>query len=72
MTNGLPIFNQRVGANSQSALDPNGKPDPNGGQVAQWNFYIYTNTRPTNFTNVAFITLPQSELGVPRMSTAFR
>ncbi|MDB6018821.1 MAG: Peptidase and in kexin sedolisin [Pedosphaera sp.] len=58
-TNGVPIFNQRVGANSQYT--------GTSGVTNQWHFYVYTNT--TLFTNVAFITFLPPNLGVPRMGT---
>ena len=66
VTNGVPLFNQRVGANSQYAGSTNG-------EGVQWNFYIYTNTAfmtNADFTNVAFITFAPPELGVPRMEAS--
>jgi subtilisin-like proprotein convertase family protein len=59
ITNGLPLFNQRVGANAQYY--------PTNGVTNQWNFYVYTNTTP--FPNVAFVTFFPPELGVTRMGT---
>jgi subtilisin-like proprotein convertase family protein len=66
ITNGVPLFNQRVGANSQYSGSTNGT-------AAQWNFYIYTNMPPTNaadpgnFTNVAFLTFAPPNLSLPRV-----
>ena len=63
LTNGVPLFGQRVGANSQYAAGTNGTAD-------QWNFYVFTNTAAVtnaNFTNVAFVTFLPPELGVPRL-----
>ncbi|MDB6109487.1 MAG: Peptidase and in kexin sedolisin [Pedosphaera sp.] len=60
LTNGLPLFNERVGGNSQFTGTTNGVTN-------QWNFYVYTN--PTNFANVAFITFLPPELGVARIGT---
>ncbi len=65
LTNGVPLFGQRVGADSQYSAGTNGV-------AGQWNFYVYTNTASAtnvNFTNVAFITFLPAELGVPRMGT---
>ncbi|HWY74930.1 MAG TPA: S8 family serine peptidase, partial [Verrucomicrobiae bacterium] len=65
ITNGLPLFNQRVGANAQYF--------GTNGVASQWNFYIFTNTAAlTNntFTNVAFVTFLPPEIGVPRMGTS--
>ncbi len=68
ITNGIPIFNQRVGAN------PTLIPGVNG-LAAQWNFYTFTNTfltnsasTLTNGTNVAFITFRPPNISVPRSS----
>ena len=66
LSNALPLFNQRVGANSQYTATTNGNP-------AQWNFYVYTNTASlTNatYTNVAFVTFLPPNLGVPRMGAS--
>ena len=68
ITNGIPIFNQRVGAN------PTLVPGANG-LAAQWNFYTFTNTfltnstsTLTNGTNVAFITFRPPNISEPRSS----
>ncbi len=63
VTDSVPLFNQRVGANPQAALTTNGV-------ASQWNFYIYTNTpslADSTYTNVAFITFLPPELAAPRM-----
>ena len=63
LTNGVPLFNQRAGANSQYSGSTNG-------DVNQWSFFVYTNTAiATNgsFTNVAFITFVPPELSAPRV-----
>jgi subtilisin-like proprotein convertase family protein len=75
LSNGVPVFNQRVGANSQYASDALGDPGTPGatnqwtnGVAAQWNFYVFTNTAgQTNgsFTNVAFVTFSPPNLGLP-------
>jgi subtilisin-like proprotein convertase family protein len=57
LTNGVPAFNQRVGANPQSAPGTNGV-------ASQWNFYILTNT--TTFTGMAIAIDGSLELAVPR------
>jgi subtilisin-like proprotein convertase family protein len=66
VSNAVPLFNQRVGANSQYSGSTNGT-------QAQWNFYIYTNTPSltnVNYTNVAFLTFSPPNLGVPRMGAS--
>ena len=66
LNNGVPLLNQRVGANSQYSSTTNGITN-------QWNFYIYTNTAlitNSTFTNVAFITFFPPNLGVPRMEAS--
>ena len=66
LNNGIPLLNQRIGANSQYASTTNGITN-------QWNFYVYTNTAAlTNgtFTNVAFLTFFPPDLGVPRMEAS--
>ncbi len=66
LTNGLPLLNQRVGANPQYAPTTNGIAN-------QWNFYVFTNTEAAtnpNFTNVAFVTFLPPNLGVPRGGTS--
>ncbi|EEF59226.1 S8 family serine peptidase, partial [Pedosphaera parvula] len=60
VTNGIPLFYQRVGGNSQYAATTNGS-------RGQWNFYIYTNTN--NYTNVAFVTFLPPEIGLTRIGT---
>jgi subtilisin-like proprotein convertase family protein len=60
VTNGVPLFNQRVGGNSQYA------PTTNGAR-GQWNFYVFTNTN--SYTNVAFVTFLPPEIGVTRIGT---
>lgn len=71
LTNGLPMFNQRVGANSPlvgSAI----------GTTNQWHFYTFTNTpggvgyggNLTNGRNVAFVTFFPPNLGSPRNADA--
>ena len=60
----MPLFNQRVGANSQYSLTTNGL-------SGQWNFYVYTNTGSNaNFTNVAIVTFTSPNLGVVRMGAS--
>jgi subtilisin-like proprotein convertase family protein len=73
LSNGVPLLNQRVGANSQySVTNPVGinlNPLNTNGVTNQWDFYVYTNTAfqtNANFTNVAFVTFSPPELGVPR------
>ncbi|PYI82142.1 MAG: hypothetical protein DME26_18610, partial [Verrucomicrobia bacterium] len=61
VSNGVPLLDQRVGANSPLLLAPNGATN-------QWNFYTFTN--PTNFTNVAIITFLPPDLSRPRFSEA--
>jgi subtilisin-like proprotein convertase family protein len=62
ITNGLPLFNQRVGANAQYF--------GTNGIASQWNFYVFTNTGSNaTFTNVAFVTFLPPEIGVPRIGT---
>jgi subtilisin family serine protease len=57
MTNGVPLLNQRVGAQPTTALNAR------HGLPPQWNFFVFTNiyvtnefSSMTNGTNVAFIT----------------
>ncbi len=57
--NGIPLSNQRVGANSALLGTTNGVTN-------QWNFYVFTNN---TFTNVAFLTFLPPELSIPRMGT---
>lgn len=68
LTNGQPVLNRRVGANSPLLGGPNGVP-------SQWNFYVFTNSfAATNEftgtngagTNVAFITFLPPNLARPR------
>ncbi len=66
VSNSVPLFNQRVGANSAFAGSTNGT-------VGQWNFYVYTNTAiltNNTFTNIAFVTFSPPGLGVPRMEAS--
>lgn len=64
LTNGLPLLNERVAANSSfSALN---------GTTNQWNFYVFTNRDiPNSFattragTNVAFVTFNPPNLASP-------
>lgn len=66
LNDGIPLLNQRIGANSQYASTTNGITN-------QWNFYVYTNTPSltnSSFTNVAFITFFPPNLGVPRMEAS--
>lgn len=66
MTNGLPLLEQRVGANA-SLIGTNGVTN-------QWNFYIFDNLYDpttslpgiTNGSNVAFVTFLPPELARPR------
>ena len=65
ISNGVPLLNQRVGANPQYAPTTNGIAD-------QWHFYVFTNTAAAtnaNFTNVAFVTFLPPNLGLPRGGT---
>ncbi len=69
VSNGIPLMAERVGANSplvNAVL---------GGQVEQWQFYVFTNSPGvttigdqtlTNGSNVAFITFPVGELSRSR------
>src|SRR6185503_11755442 len=65
LTNGLPLLEQRVGANFQLINSTNGVAN-------QWRFYVFTNDAVTNFTslrhgsNVAFITFIPPNLSRPR------
>jgi len=67
LTNGLPLFNERVGANSPLLGGTNGSSN-------QWRFYVFTNTPGgtgfggslTNGSNVAFVTFFPPTLGHPR------
>ncbi|MBU6399876.1 MAG: S8 family serine peptidase, partial [Verrucomicrobia bacterium] len=73
ITNGAPLLNQRVGANSPLSGSTNGVAN-------QWNFYIYTNSLTTNVvtgptgttnlvgyaTNVAFVTFQPPNISRPR------
>lgn len=67
VTNGIPIFNQRIGANP-SLVGTNGLAN-------QWNFYVFTNSinslgaelaSITNGSNVAFVTFSPPNLSTPR------
>lgn len=67
LSNGLPLFNERVGANSPLLGGTNGSSN-------QWRFYAFTNTPGgvgfggalTNGSNVAFVTFFPPTLGRPR------
>jgi subtilisin-like proprotein convertase family protein len=67
MTNSLPLFNERVGANSPLIGGTNGTTN-------QWRFYVFTNTPGgvgfggtlTNGSNVAFVTFFPPNLGRSR------
>ncbi len=71
LTNGLPLFSQRVGANSPLVGSASGTTN-------QWHFYIFTNTPGgvgyggtlTNGKNVAFVTFFPPNLGSPRTQDA--
>ncbi len=58
VTNGVPLLNQIVGANSALAGTTNG-------QASQWSFYVFTNS-VVNGSNVAFATFYPPDLGMPR------
>ncbi len=58
LTDGVPLFGQRVGGNAPYAGTTNG-------YTNQWNFYVYTNT--TTNLNVAFVTFFPPEVGVTRL-----
>jgi subtilisin-like proprotein convertase family protein len=71
MTNSLPLFNQRVGANSPLIGTASGTTN-------QWHFYVFTNTpgatgyggTVTNGKNVAFVTFFPPNLSSPRNQDA--
>lgn len=72
LTNGIPILNQRVGANSPLLTTTNGVAN-------QWRFYVVTNTLPPSdpqfgddsaATNIAFATFLPPNLSLPRTNTA--
>ncbi|MHC1762809.1 MAG: S8 family serine peptidase [Verrucomicrobiia bacterium] len=70
MTNGLPLLNQRVGANPPLL-------NARHGLSNQWRFYVFTNlyitndfTTMTNGTNVAFITFFPPNAAAPRNESA--
>ncbi|HOX03978.1 MAG TPA: S8 family serine peptidase [Candidatus Paceibacterota bacterium] len=70
LTNGIPLLDQRVGANSPLIGWPLGATN-------QWNFYVFTNLLDTNSTvvltngtNVAFITFTPPNLSRPRQREA--
>jgi len=65
-SNGVPILNQRVGAN----FPLTNKADGAFGQISQWRFYVMTNT--FGYTNVAFITFMPPEIGLRRMAVRER
>ena len=57
ISNGVPLLDQHVGANTPLLGTTNGITN-------QWHFYIYTNN--TTFTNVAFVTFLPPTLAIPR------
>ncbi len=66
MTNGVPLLNERVGANSSLG-------STRAGFTNQWHFYVFTNifitnevSSLTNGTNVAFVTFLPPNVGQPR------
>jgi subtilisin-like proprotein convertase family protein len=66
LTNGIPLLNQRVGANSPLLGGTNGQP-------VQWSFYVFTNAFNqtnlvgiTNGPNVAFISFFPPNISRPR------
>lgn len=66
MTNGVPLLNQRAGANAPLNSFRHGITN-------QWNFYVFTNvfitndiSTLTNGTNVAFVTFLPPNVGRPR------
>src|SRR5438477_4779943 len=72
LTNGVPLFHQRPGANSPYLVSTNG-------MTNQWNFFVFTNSitnslgipiaaRPA--TNVAFHTFLPPNLSLPRTNDA--
>ncbi len=65
ITNGVPLLNERVGANSP-LIDP----VPNNGNANQWNFYVFNNNENPNFTNVAIVTFLPPNLSIPRIKEA--
>ena len=68
LTNGFPLFNERVGANSPLLGSTNGTTN-------QWRFYVFTNTPGgisfggslTNGSNVAFVTFFPPNISRPRV-----
>ena len=72
-SNGIPLLNQRIGANSPllgtnfvgNVVTSWGTNTLFLGQTNQWNFYVVTNT--TGYTNVAFVTFQAATLSVPRI-----
>ena len=78
ITNGLPLLEQRVGANpslSGTVLRSQSTPSTNiwSGITNQWNFYVFTNrfienslVSITNGSNVAFVIFNPPNLSVPR------
>jgi subtilisin-like proprotein convertase family protein len=70
MTNGVPLLNQRAGANSPLGNTRNGFSN-------QWSFYVFTNlfitndiSTMTNGTNVAFVTFLPPNVSRPRNDSA--
>jgi subtilisin-like proprotein convertase family protein len=67
VTNGIPLLNQRVGANSPLIVSTNGATN-------QWHFFIVTNQLPSTDTNggspthIAFTTFLPPNLSIPRFS----
>jgi subtilisin-like proprotein convertase family protein len=70
VTNGIPLLNQRVGANFPLSKNP-------AGTTNQWRFFVFENIQDTNSTvaltngpNVAFITFIPPNLARPRTTEA--
>lgn len=59
LTNGIPLLNERVGANSPLSATTNGN-------VSQWNFYTFVNTGDTN-PYVAIATFQAINISRPRL-----
>lgn len=59
LTNGAPLFDQRVSANPPLSATTNG-------ELRQWRFYTFVNDEAKN-TNVAFILLPNGNVSTPRL-----
>lgn len=75
ITNGLPLLDQRVGANP--TFGDSRLLSGTNGAVGQWNFYVFTNINETNAlvttsagSNVAFVTFNPPNLSRSRMIEA--